>query len=136
MPRPGPDELIDDPTLEWGYEATIHGAVCLRALVLSIERGDDPIPIDPQAWENTMVAVEWMLAQHVAGALYTEPRITQEHLDRARRVHALGSAAFSGGERVPELVPLAEACLSSMVPEWRAALAAFPVCYPVLENQP
>jgi hypothetical protein len=83
MPRPGPGEHIYDPTLEWGYEALTRGAFCLRALVLSVERGDATIPIEPQAWENTMTVVEWMLAQHVAGSLYTEPPITQEHLDRA-----------------------------------------------------
>jgi hypothetical protein len=134
MPRP--DEHIHDETLEWGYEATTMGIFCLRALVLSVERGEDEIPIDPQAWENTMTAFEWMLTKHVAGALYTEPPLTQEHLDRARRVHALGSVAISGGQRAPELVPLADACISSIKPDWRPAYATFPVCYPMPEDHP
>ena len=74
MPRPGPAEYIDDPILEWGFEATMRGAFCLRVLVQSIEQGTDELPIDPHAWENTMAAVEWMISQHLAGALYTEPR--------------------------------------------------------------
>jgi hypothetical protein len=134
MPRPGPGEYIDDPLLELGFEATMRGAFCLRVLVQSIEQGADELPIDPRAWENTMAAVEWMISQHIAGALYTEPRVTQEDLDRARRVHALGSVAISGGERAPDLLPLAEACASSMVPGWRAEFAAFPVRYPPAED--
>ena len=114
----------------------MRGASCLRVLVLSIEQGDDELPIDPQAWENTMAAVEWMLSQHLAGALYTEPRVTQEHLDRARRVHALGSVAISGGERAPELLPLAEACASSLVTGWRDGFAGCPVRYPLADDDP
>ena len=131
---PRPREHIDDETLEWATEATLNGVFCLRALVLSIERGDVALPIDLHAWENTMAAVEWMLTKHVAGTLRSAPPLTHVHLDQARRVHALGSVAIAGGERAPELVPLAEAYLSAIMPGWRPSFAALPVGYPMAEG--
>ena len=83
-----------------------------------------------------MNAVELMLTRHVAGTVRTAPPLTQERLDQARRIHALGSVAIAGGERAPELVPLADTYLSSIVPDWRQAFAALPVCYPMPEDHP
>ena len=54
MLRPGPREHIDEDTLAWAAQATLDGIFCLRALVLSIERGDVTLPIDPHAWENRL----------------------------------------------------------------------------------
>ena len=82
-----------------------------------------------------MTAVEWVLTKHVAGSLRTHPPLTQEHLDQARRIHALGSVAIAGGDRPPELAPLADAAISSMMPGWRPDFAALPVGYPMPEEE-
>jgi hypothetical protein len=128
------DGLPHDDLMEWAVDAQTHGIYCLRALVLSIERGDAKLPIEPQAWENTMAALEWMLLQHIEGPLYQMRPITQEDVEIVRRIHALGTVAIAGGERAPELGPLADRYLSSMISGWRTASPAFPVCYPLPEQ--
>jgi hypothetical protein len=134
MARPGKDGYIYDDVLEWAVDALHLGSFCLRVLVLSIERGDAKLPIDPIAWENTMTAMEWMLMQRLNGNIQSKP-IVPEDLERLRRVHALGSEAMSGGERAPELVPLADQALTSVsMSGWRRNYPGYPVCYPLPEG--
>jgi hypothetical protein len=128
------DGYIHCEVLDWACLALMYGIYCLCVLVLSIERGDDKLPIDPVAWENTMSAMEWMLMQHIDGAIHGPP-VTQEHLERLRRVHALGTEAISGGERAAELVPLVEQVMSSLqVRGWRWYAPGYPLSYPLPEG--
>jgi len=130
MPRFDEHGRPHDELLEWAVDAQLNGILCLRALVLSIERGDAKLPIDPHAWDNTMAALEWMLTQHLAGEIHRAPPFTQQDLDRVRRVHLLGIEALSGGRRAPELGPLADQCLSSMAFGWRGHEPELPIRYP------
>lgn len=135
MPHRDDDGQIHDELLEWAVDAQLNGILCLRALVLSIERGDAKLPIDPDAWDNTMAALEWMLSQHLAGEIdRAQQPYTQEDLDCVRRVHALGTQALSAGKRDPALGPLADRCLSSMAFGWRKQSSNAPVRYPPAED--
>jgi len=111
--------------------ADLDGTLCLGVMVLSIERGDAKLPIEPGAWEDTMTELAWMLTQFLDGAFTRELPYVTEDLERVRRVRALGVQALSGGERAPELAALADACLRSLFGgDWRQAASRMPPCYP------
>jgi hypothetical protein len=117
------DERTDVEDLEeelgWAVHAEFFGVGYIYILACAIERGDADVGIHPSAWENTMSAVEWAMMEQVHGRIQGPTSITVEDVERMRRLHTLGSAALSGGERLPELRPLALQCLESVFgPDW------------------
>lgn len=133
MERP-PERLRRDEAEErrdWVLFADLGGTLCLGVMVLSIERGDAKLPIEPGAWEDTMTELAWMLTQFLDGSFYRELPYVPEDLERVRRVRALGIQAIAGGERAPELAALADACLRSLCGgDWRQGVSRLPPCYP------
>ncbi|WP_438008546.1 hypothetical protein WME89_07480 [Sorangium sp. So ce321] len=100
--------------LDWAADAEVYAVGYIRILADAIARGDAEFQVDPSAWENTMAAVEWAMMEHVHGRLQGPTSITVGDVERMRRLHALGSAALSGGERSPELYALALRCMQSL----------------------
>jgi len=115
---------------EWVLEAEASGLLCLSVLVLSIERGDAKLPILPQAWDNTLTALEWSLGKHLEGVVQSGTHYVPADLERLRRVHTLGADAIAGGERNPALGPLADTCVSLIMSTWRTIASKLPACYP------
>jgi hypothetical protein len=116
---------------DWAATAHLEGAHCLYALVVAIERGAPPIPIDRSAWENTMAAVEWAMLERTKGHVEGPERITEDDLGGFRRLHALGSRALDGGGLSPEIHALALRCLPLLVGmPWREALGGLKPEYP------
>ncbi|WP_437574051.1 hypothetical protein [Sorangium sp. So ce887] len=106
--------------LDWASSAEVYAVGYIRMLADALERGDAELGVDPSAWENTMAAVQWAMMEHVHGRMQGPTSITLEDVKWMHRLHALGSAALSGGERSPELYPLALQCMDSLVgPDWK-----------------
>ncbi|WP_437757311.1 hypothetical protein [Sorangium sp. So ce1389] len=97
--RPHEQDLEDQ--LDWAANAEACAVGYIRTLAGAIERGDAEPGVDPSAWEDTMAAVQWAMMEHVHGRARWPSPITLEDVERMRRVHVLGSAALSGGERSP-----------------------------------
>ena len=119
---------------EWVLDAEASGLLCLSVLVLSVERGDAKLPIEPQAWENTLTALEWSLGKHLEGVVQSATHYVPADLERLRRVHVLGTEAIAGGQRDPALGPLTDTCLSLIMSNWRTISSKLPVCYPPPEG--
>ncbi|KYF51527.1 hypothetical protein BE08_15380 [Sorangium cellulosum] len=116
--RPDVEEVVDE--LDWAYHAELFAVGYIHVLTRAIERGDLDLGICPTAWENTMNAVELAMMDHVNGRMQGPTTITVEDVERMRRLHALGAAALSGGERPTELAQLAFACAASLFgANWR-----------------
>ncbi len=98
----------DGGPFEWAVTAHSLGAHCLRVLIRGIEHGAANLAIDRDAWDNTMLAVEWALREHAAGRVQGAEPVTMDDIAQLGRLRALGSAALAGGERSPELLALAE----------------------------
>ncbi|WP_434044784.1 MULTISPECIES: hypothetical protein [Sorangium] len=112
-----PDQLIpeeEEDLLDWATWATLYAVGYIRILAEAIERGDADIQVDPVAWENTLIAVEGVMVEHIRGRLHGPTAITVEDIERMRRLHGLGAAALSSGERSPELYPLALRCMECL----------------------
>ncbi|WP_437660850.1 hypothetical protein [Sorangium sp. So ce1182] len=126
-----PDQLIpeeEEDLLYWASMATLYAVGYIRILADAIERGDADLQVDPVAWENTLIAVEGAMAEQIRGRLHGPTAITAEDVERMRRLRGLGSTALSGGERSPELCPLALRSMESLFgPDWErvAREAAF-----------
>ncbi|WP_437590005.1 hypothetical protein [Sorangium sp. So ce1000] len=126
-----PDQLIpeeEEDLLEWASMAKLYAVGYIRILADAIERGDADLQVDPVAWENTLVAIEGAMVEHIHGRLHGPTPITVEDVERMRRLRGLGSAALSGGERSPELCPLALQCMECLFGrKWKRAarVAAF-----------
>ena len=91
----------------------------IHLLAAALEHGTE-LRIDPSAWDNTVATVEWAMGELLAGRLHGMAPVTEEDVDRLRRLRALGSAALLGGERPPNLPPLARQCLQALLgPDWR-----------------
>ncbi|WP_437876625.1 hypothetical protein [Sorangium sp. So ce513] len=120
-----PDQLIPEEVedlLEWASMAELYAVGYIRILADAIERGDADLQVDPSAWENTMAAAAWAMMEHVRGRLHGPTAITVEDIGRMRRLHGLGAAALSSGERSPELYPLALRCMECLFgPDWKRA---------------
>lgn len=134
MPDPGQpltnddeeDEILlseeDEDLLDWASWATLYAVGYIRILADAIERGDADLQVDPVAWENTLTAAEGAMVEHVRGRLHGPTSITVEDIERMRRLRELGSAALSGGERSPDLGPLALRSMESLFgPDWKRA---------------
>jgi hypothetical protein len=120
------DEVLlneeDEDLLEWAGTAELYAVGYIRILADAIERGDADLQVDPSAWENTLTAAEGAMLEHVRGRLHGPTSITVEDVERMRRLRGLGSAALLGGERSPELGPLALRCIESLFgPDWKRA---------------
>ncbi|XXT21429.1 hypothetical protein WME94_07685 [Sorangium sp. So ce429] len=116
--RPDLEDRIDE--LDWAYHAELFAVGYIHILTGAIERGDVNLGICPTAWENTMSAVELAMLDHVNGRMQGPTTITAEDIERMRRLHALGAAALSGGERPPALCQLAFICAESLFgADWR-----------------
>ncbi|WP_437640382.1 hypothetical protein [Sorangium sp. So ce854] len=114
---PHPDRILTEDAedlLDWATMAELYAVGYIRILADAIERGDADLQVDPVAWENTLIAVEGVMVEHIRGRLYGPKPITVEDVERMRRLRGLGSAALSGGERSPELCPLALQCMESL----------------------
>ncbi|WP_437897098.1 hypothetical protein [Sorangium sp. So ce124] len=114
---PDPDQLIpeeEEDLLEWASMAVFYAVGYIRILAEAIERGDADFQVDPAAWDNTLIAVEGAMMEQIRGRLHGPTAITLEDVERMRRLRGLGSAALSGGERSPELCPLALRCMESL----------------------
>jgi hypothetical protein len=106
--------------LEWVVWAECLGAASIHVLTGAIERGAADLEIDPSAWENTMAALEWAMMEHVHGRVQGPMTITEEDVERVRRIRALGSEALAGGERAAELGPLVRQFLPALAgPGWK-----------------
>ncbi|WP_438034372.1 hypothetical protein [Sorangium sp. So ce204] len=117
------DDLLseeDEDLLDWASWATLYAVGYIRILADAFERGDADLQVDPSAWENTLIAAEGAMLEHVRGRLHGPTTITVEDVERMRRLRGLGSAALSSGERSPELYPLALRCMESLFgPDWK-----------------
>ncbi|WP_437644188.1 hypothetical protein [Sorangium sp. So ce362] len=128
---PHPDQPLtedQEDLLDWATTAVLFAGGYIRILADAIERGDADLQVDPVAWENTLIAVEGAMAEQIRGRLHGPTAITAEDVERMRRLRGLGSAALSGGERSPELCPLALRSMESLFgPDWKrvAREAAF-----------
>ncbi|WP_437477712.1 hypothetical protein WME75_28830 [Sorangium sp. So ce1014] len=126
-----PDQFLtedEEDLLDWATTAVLFAGGYIRILADTIERGDADLQVDPVAWENTLTAVEGAMAEQIRGRLHGPTAITAEDVERMRRLRGLGSAALSGGERSPELCPLALRSPESLFgPDWKrvAREAAF-----------
>jgi hypothetical protein len=126
-----PDQLIpeeEEDLLDWATWATLYAVGYIRILADAIEHGDADLQVDPVAWENTLSAVEGVMVKHIRGRLHGPTPITVEDVERMRRLRGLGVAALSGGERSPELCPLALRSMECLFgPKWKRAtrVAAF-----------
>lgn len=116
--EPPPEDWEDE--FDWLVHAELFAVGYIHILTGALERGDAELGVDPSAWENTMAAVEWAMMEHVEGRVQGPTTITVEDVARMRKLHALGSAALSGGERSPELRTLSLQCMESLLgPGWR-----------------
>ncbi|WP_437809612.1 hypothetical protein [Sorangium sp. So ce1078] len=114
------DQEHMEDQLDWAANAEVYAVGYVRILADALDRGDAELGVDPSAWENTMTAVQWAMMEHVHGRMQGPTSITFENVERMHRLHALGFAALSGGERSPELYPLALQCMESLVgPDWK-----------------
>jgi hypothetical protein len=97
--------------LDWLILAVSAGHDLLDALVqgLDANASASEIAIGPDAWGNTMTALEWAITQGLMRESLHMPT-TREDLERVRRVHALGASALAGESVSPELLPLARPC--------------------------
>ena len=112
----------DEDLLDWASWAELFAVGYIRILADAIERGDADLQVDPVAWENTLTAAEGAMVEQMRGRLHGPTSITVEDVERMRRLRGLGSAALSGGERSPELGPLALQCMESLFgPDWKRA---------------
>jgi hypothetical protein len=112
----------DEDLLDWASWATVYAVGYIRILADAIERGDADLQVHPVAWENTLTAAEGAMAEQIRGRLHGPTPITVEDIERMRRLRGLGSAALSGGERSPELGPLALRSMESLFgPDWKRA---------------
>ncbi|KYG02315.1 hypothetical protein BE21_55060 [Sorangium cellulosum] len=110
----------DEDLLDWAGTAELYAVGYIRILADAIERGDADLQVDPGAWENTLTAAEGAMAEHIRGRLHGPTAINAEDVERMRRLRELGSAALLGGERSPELGPLALQCMASLFgPDWK-----------------
>ncbi|WP_437585761.1 hypothetical protein [Sorangium sp. So ce1000] len=120
-----PDQLIpeeEEDLLDWATMTVVYAVGYIRILAEAIERGDADLQVDPMAWENTLTAVEGVMAEQIRGRLHGPTPITVEDVERMQRLRSLGSAALSGGERSPEFCPLALRCMESLFgPDWKRA---------------
>ncbi|WP_437522117.1 hypothetical protein WME79_30695 [Sorangium sp. So ce726] len=115
-----PEELED--LLDWATMAMLYAVGYIRILGDAIVRGDADLQVDPVAWENSLIAIEGVMVEHIRGRLHGPTPITVEDVERMRRLRGLGSAALSGGERSPELCPLALRCIECLFgPDWKRA---------------
>jgi len=103
-----PDEFLD-----WVISAVTSGHDLLAAIVHELERDASDLAIDPSAWDNTMVALEWAVTQGLRRESLAI-RATAEDLQRIRRVRALASSVLAGEDRSPDLLPLARQCLEML----------------------
>ncbi|WP_437931753.1 hypothetical protein WMF37_21685 [Sorangium sp. So ce291] len=119
------EDLLDEEEedlLDWASMATLYAVGYMRILADAIERGDADLQVDPVAWENTLTAVEGAMVEQIRGRLHGPTAITAEDVERTRQLRELGSAALSGGERSPELCPLALRSMESLFgPDWKRA---------------
>ncbi|WP_437896423.1 hypothetical protein [Sorangium sp. So ce124] len=112
----------EEDLLDWASMAELYAVGYIRILADAIERGDADLQVDPVAWENTLTAAEGAMWEHIRGRLHGPTAITVEDVERVRRLRGLGSAALLGGERSPELGPLALRCMESLFgPDWQRA---------------
>ncbi|MGK3990463.1 hypothetical protein WME99_45880 [Sorangium sp. So ce136] len=110
--RPDLENIVEE--LDWAYHAELFAVGYIHILTGAVERGDLDPGICSTAWENTMNAVELAMMDHVNGRMQGPTTITAEDVERMRRLHALGAAVLSGGERPPELCQLAFICAESL----------------------
>ncbi|WP_437650439.1 hypothetical protein [Sorangium sp. So ce362] len=122
---PHPDQILTEDLedlLDWATMTKLYAVGYIRIVADAIERGDADLQVDPVAWENTLLAVEGAMVEQVRGRLHGPRPITVEDVERMRRLGGLGSAALSGGERSPELCPLALQCMESLFgADWKRA---------------
>lgn len=106
--------------LEWLALATMFTVGYSRLLIGAIERGEASLGVDPSAWENALGAAECAMVEQLRGRIQGPTTITEKDIERLRRLRALGVAALSGGERSPELHPLALQCIEAFYgPDWK-----------------
>jgi hypothetical protein len=119
--------LNREEELAWVAMGQDFGLFCIYALLRALERGAETLPIDPVAWENTLVALEWSLMQEVLGRVYAGRTITSADIEPVRRLRQLGAEALVSGRVSPELQPLAERCMVFLsYPDWRRRFAELP----------
>jgi hypothetical protein len=122
---PDPDQLIPEELedlLDWASMVKLYAVGYIRILADAIERGDADLQVDPVAWDNTLIAIEGVMAEQDRGRLHGPTPITVEDVERMQRLRKLGSAALSGGERSPEFCPLALRCIECLFgPDWKRA---------------
>ncbi|WP_437942301.1 hypothetical protein [Sorangium sp. So ce341] len=119
------EDLLDEEgenLLDWATTTVVYAVGYIRILADAIESGDADLQVDPVAWENTLNAVEGVMADQLRGHLHGPTPITAEDVERVQRLRSLGSAALSGGERSSEFCPLAIRCMESMFgQDWKHA---------------
>ncbi|WP_437484948.1 hypothetical protein WME75_46270 [Sorangium sp. So ce1014] len=126
----------DEDLLDWATMTTVYAAGYIRILADAIERGDAELQVDPVAWENTLTAAEGAMVEQMRGRLHGPTAITAEDIERMRRLRELGSAALSGGERSPELGPLALRSMGSLFgPDWQRAAQKAAFCARALNQE-
>lgn len=119
----------EEDLLDWASMAELYAVGYIRILADAIERGDADLQVDPVAWENTLTAAEGAMVEQMRGRLHGPTAITAEDIERMRRLRELGSAALSGGERSPELGPLALRSMESLFgPDWQRAARKAAFC--------
>ncbi|WP_437945513.1 hypothetical protein WME98_31990 [Sorangium sp. So ce296] len=108
--------------LAWTVYAQVFALGYIYLLARALKRCDADLGVDPSAWENTMVAAEWAMMEHVNGRVQGPTTITVADVERMRRLHTMGSAALAGGERPPELYRLSLQCMESLFgSDWERA---------------
>ncbi|KYF79552.1 hypothetical protein BE20_17575 [Sorangium cellulosum] len=119
------EDLLDEEEedlLDWATMTVLYAVGYIRILADAIERGDADLQVDPMAWENTLTAVEGVMAEQMRGHLHGPTPITMEDVERMQRLRSLGFAALSGGERSPEFCPLALRCMETLFgQDWKRA---------------
>ncbi|WP_437969163.1 hypothetical protein WMF04_07670 [Sorangium sp. So ce260] len=133
------EALLDDEEealLHWATMTVIYAAGYIRILADAIERGDADLQVDPVAWENTMTAVEEVMAEQIRGRLHGPTPTTVEDVERMQRLRSLGSAALSGGERSLEFCPLALRCMEFLFgQDWKRATREAALCARALNQE-
>ncbi|WP_437713335.1 hypothetical protein WMF45_46545 [Sorangium sp. So ce448] len=126
----------EEDLLDWASMATFYAAGYICILADAIEHGDAELQVDPVAWENTLSAAEGAMVEQMRGRLHGPTAITAEDIERMRRLRELGSAALSGGERSPELGPLALRSMESLFgPDWQRAARKAAFCARALSQE-
>lgn len=112
----------------WASQGWAHAATGVFVLLRGLARRDEALQIDRAAWDNTLAAAVWALTEKRAGRALpdVDREVTDEHIERLRRLATLGSEVLGGAPRTPELRDLAEACMTWFSPEWREIMALLP----------